>query len=114
MNQALTYHDAAAKPFTREEVDSIKIGSILDGPFRKPSQVLSIFAKENDIHGKVTEIVQHTSTWLNPDGTSGAHAERSQALAVECDHVPNITYTIHLTGYRVTSIIETTVTEVGK
>ena len=53
MNQALTHHDVNAKPFTREEVDSIKIGSILVGPFRKPSQVLSIFAKENDIHGKL-------------------------------------------------------------
>lgn len=53
MNQALTHHDANARPFTREEVDSIKIGSILDGPFRKPSEVLRIFAKDNDVHGRL-------------------------------------------------------------
>ena len=52
MNQARA-HDVNAKPFTRAEVDSIKVGSVIDGYIGRPSPVVSIFAKENDVHGKL-------------------------------------------------------------
>jgi hypothetical protein len=43
--------------FTRDQVDSIQIGSMIaqgwDGRFGKPTKVVEIFAKREDVHGKL-------------------------------------------------------------
>lgn len=62
-------------------------------------------------HGRITEIIRHTSQWRHPDGTGGINGQRSQALEVKCDHLPNITYVVHLIGFRVIEIIETITTD---
>jgi hypothetical protein len=70
-------------------------------------RVLNMMCEQILKNGRISEIVRHTAGWHHADGTSGVHGLSSQVLVVECDHIPCITYAIHLTGFRVTEIIET-------
>ena len=59
-------------------------------------------------HGKITDVHHHSAHSIDPDGTERRFDWGTQALTVVCDHVPHISYTIHLSGFRVSHIIEET------
>lgn len=57
-------------------------------------------------HGTVTDVHRHTAQSFDPNGTREVWPQESQAITIECDHLPGLVYIIHLCGFRVTEIIE--------